>query len=771
MDMDDLVVSLDELARAPRPVALVGGKAANLGRLMAAGVAVPPGWVLTTAAHALPEPAREAAIAALCDRVQAVPGLLAVRSSSTIEDRPGAAAPGIFVSRLGVPASELDAAVRAVWASSEAPLVRAYAEARGIERIGMAVVVQPAIAGELAGVAYTRLPGRPEADEMLLETYGRPDAPATALRLARDSAAVLPAGGAPPLIDPARLAALVRAVLAAEAAIGAATGADVEWVIAGEQVWIVQARPVVHPASAPAPAFPAALLAFSTAQPDMLWRWDVAHNPDPLSPAQAGLVERMDAAGVMSARMRVVGGHLYYGKARAPAAASEPSPNTPPKHSTGTSPDTPPETPADVPAGAAEALRRRFEATWRPAMEAALAEAEAAAGNGTDASGPAPAAPDLARVLAAYERFYAVYAGELAAVLAAARLVLPAFLARHLPDRDPEAEAGVLLADASDARLETWIARVAQGAASFEQLMAQAGPMAPAWDVAAPTFAERPALLHRAVAAAAARPTRPADTAAQARAQMDTLDNLLGPEQRESFARCLSLARVARDLGELDDQLFARAQAAVRRALLGLARAWRLPEPDDVFYVPLDQVLAWATAEPPAIPAVRRLAQAGRAARERQRAWAMPLAFAAGEPVPAEDASPSGPDARDARTPGRSHDAWRGRGTGGRARGIAVRVTDLGDLTARDLGLPGAGAVLVVPTLTPAMAVLLHGVVAVVTEHGGLLDHGAAMARELGLPCVVGCAGVSSQIRAGDSLLVDGEAGLVLRLAAGELPP
>jgi phosphohistidine swiveling domain-containing protein len=68
------------------------------------------------------------------------------------------------------------------------------------------------------------------------------------------------------------------------------------------------------------------------------------------------------------------------------------------------------------------------------------------------------------------------------------------------------------------------------------------------------------------------------------------------------------------------------------------------------------------------------------------------------------------------------------------------------------------------------MAVLLHGVVAVVAQHGGLLDHGAAMARELGLPCVVGCAGASGQIRAGDSLLVDGEAGLVLRLGAADEP-
>jgi phosphohistidine swiveling domain-containing protein len=741
MEMDALVVSLDELARAPRPVALVGSKAANLARLVAAGLPVPAGWVLTTPAHALPEAGRAQAVAALAAQIAAA-GLqrLAVRSSSTIEDRPGAAAPGIFASRVGVTASDLDAAVRAVWASAEAPLVRAYAEARGIADVDMAVIVQPVIAGERAGVAYTRLPGQPAADELLIETYERAGAPAAALRLPR-SGATQPGIG----LDRPRLDALVRAVLAAEVAIGAAEGADVEWVIAGEQVWLVQARPVVHPLAAPAPAFPAALLAFSRAEPEIVWRWDVAHNPDPLSPAQAGLVERMDAARVIPDRMRVVGGYLYYGKARTRAPALPDG--WPISDAAGDSAGNQAGDPAGNSAGdPAATLRQRFEAVWRPAMEVALAAAEAA---------EAP----LDQVLDAYGRFYAVYAGELTSWLAAARRALPAFLAQHLPDGDAEELAGMLLVDASDARLETWIGRVARGTAAFDELIALAGPMAPAWDVAVPTFAERPALLHRAVAAAAAQPPRAGDPAEQARARVHAR---LAPAQREPFERCLALARAARDLGERDDQLFARAQAAVRHALLRLARQWQWPVPDDVFFVPLDRLLAWQTpaqtaAEPP-LPAVRRLAQAGRAARERQRAWAMPLAFAAGEPLPGASAPHPGAD------------AWHGRGTGGRARGVVVRVADLGDLTAREEALP-EHAILVVPTLTPAMAVLLHGVSAVVAEHGGLLDHGAAMARELGLPCVVACAGAWSQLDAGDTLLVDGDAGLVLRLGQATRAP
>lgn len=757
--MDELVLSLEELARAPRPRDLVGGKAASLGRLIAAGVPVPGGLALSAQAHALDEDGRAAAIDALASRVRgweqaraaeragSEGARLAVRSSAAVEDRLAAAAPGVFASRLNVTLDELPAAVRAVWASAETPLWRAYARARGLDLGGlvrMAVVVQPMIAGEVAGVAYTRPPGRPEADEMIVETHERAGAPAGSIRVGRAPGAR--ARGMHAELDAARIAAVARAALAAEAAIEAGRGADVEWVLAGDRVWIVQARPVVHPPAAPAPALPEALLAFSRAEPEVVWRWDVTHNPDPLSPAQAGLVERMSVAGLVPGRMRVVGGYLYYGRVGAPGPPSTGSPGVSSAEPPGVSSAEPPGASSAEPPGADSAgtLRHRFETGWRPALEAALAAAEA------------PGA-GIEQVLAAYERFYAVYAGDMSARIGAARRALPGFLAHALaPDSDPEALAGALLEDGSEARLETLIARVARGEATFDALLAVAGPMAPAWDVAAPTFAERPALLRRAVHAAA-RPPRRTGVAEEARARVRAR---LAPELRDPFDRCLALARAARDLGELDDQLFARAQAAVRRALLRLARQWELADADDVFFVPLDQILPWSAGpEPPPAVAVRRLAQAGRAARERQRAWAMPLAFASGRAV--DDAA--GQRAR--QQPG----VWRGRGTGGRVRGMAVRVADLGDLTAGSHALGAAdaadAAILVVPTLTPAMAVLLPHAAAVVAQHGGLLDHGAAMARELGLPCVVACARVWAETSTGDPLLVDADAGLVVRLA------
>jgi rifampicin phosphotransferase len=61
------------------------------------------------------------------------------------------------------------------------------------------------------------------------------------------------------------------------------------------------------------------------------------------------------------------------------------------------------------------------------------------------------------------------------------------------------------------------------------------------------------------------------------------------------------------------------------------------------------------------------------------------------------------------------------------------------------------------------LAVALLGAAAIVSETGGLLDHGAAMARELGIPCVVNCADAMS-LPAHVLVLVDGANGVVTPL-------
>jgi pyruvate,water dikinase len=46
-------------------------------------------------------------------------------------------------------------------------------------------------------------------------------------------------------------------------------------------------------------------------------------------------------------------------------------------------------------------------------------------------------------------------------------------------------------------------------------------------------------------------------------------------------------------------------------------------------------------------------------------------------------------------------------------------------------------------------------------ERGGMLSHGAILAREYGLPTVVGVADATSRIKTGQVILVDGDRGLV----------
>ncbi|HVU52428.1 MAG TPA: PEP-utilizing enzyme, partial [Polyangia bacterium] len=73
------------------------------------------------------------------------------------------------------------------------------------------------------------------------------------------------------------------------------------------------------------------------------------------------------------------------------------------------------------------------------------------------------------------------------------------------------------------------------------------------------------------------------------------------------------------------------------------------------------------------------------------------------------------------------------------------------------------GAVLVARTLLPTELPLVAPA-AIVVETGGVLGHVAALARERGLPAIVDAAGAVTAFRAGDRVLVDGDAGLAIRL-------
>ena len=73
------------------------------------------------------------------------------------------------------------------------------------------------------------------------------------------------------------------------------------------------------------------------------------------------------------------------------------------------------------------------------------------------------------------------------------------------------------------------------------------------------------------------------------------------------------------------------------------------------------------------------------------------------------------------------------------------------------------GEVLVAPVLDAAYGPLLAVAAGAVAEIGGLLSHGAVVARELGVPCVVDVRGATRALRTGERVVVDGGSGLVTR--------
>jgi rifampicin phosphotransferase len=73
-----------------------------------------------------------------------------------------------------------------------------------------------------------------------------------------------------------------------------------------------------------------------------------------------------------------------------------------------------------------------------------------------------------------------------------------------------------------------------------------------------------------------------------------------------------------------------------------------------------------------------------------------------------------------------------------------------------------AGDVLVAPLTTPAWTILFARASAVVTDIGGPLSHGSIVAREYGIPAVLGTGSATKRIRSGQMLTVDGSAGTVI---------
>lgn len=85
-----------------------------------------------------------------------------------------------------------------------------------------------------------------------------------------------------------------------------------------------------------------------------------------------------------------------------------------------------------------------------------------------------------------------------------------------------------------------------------------------------------------------------------------------------------------------------------------------------------------------------------------------------------------------------------------------------------DLGKIRKGEVLVCDSIEPNMTFVVPIVAAIVERRGGMLIHGAIIAREYGIPCVTGIPDAVELIDSGDELNVDGHLGIVTVLSKKE---
>jgi pyruvate,water dikinase len=88
----------------------------------------------------------------------------------------------------------------------------------------------------------------------------------------------------------------------------------------------------------------------------------------------------------------------------------------------------------------------------------------------------------------------------------------------------------------------------------------------------------------------------------------------------------------------------------------------------------------------------------------------------------------------------------------GRAR-VLMSVNDIGQIQ--------AGEILVCPVTAPSWGPVFGKIKAAVSDIGGIMSHAAIVAREYGMPAVVGTGTATQKIRTGDLLRVDGDEGVV----------
>ncbi|HLO29450.1 MAG TPA: PEP/pyruvate-binding domain-containing protein [Anaerolineales bacterium] len=220
---------------------------------------------------------------------------------------------------------------------------------------------------------------------------------------------------------------------------------------------------------------------------------------------------------------------------------------------------------------------------------------------------------------------------------------------------------------------------------------------------------------------------------------------------RNLFLKSLTNTRALFQIREDTHFYVTLVQPAIRHVALELARrlmqAGALEQVEDVFHLRLNELEAFGDPWPPTektIGQIRELVARRKAKRESlankpmvdPRLLMVTSQARAGENVLLNGTS----------------------GSPGIAHGPAKIVHDVSEF-----GKLQAGDVLVAPATNPAWTPLFQRAVAVVVDTGGSASHAAIVAREYGVPAVMGTRDGTKQLEDGQWIQVDGSRGLVLK--------
>jgi pyruvate,water dikinase len=807
----------------PGDVAGVGGKGLSLARLAAAGLPVPPGFCITTAAYRRlrgqplqSDPQLVEQIDAAYRRLGA--GAVAVRSSATAEDGAAVSFAGQQETILGVTGEPaVRDAIGKCWESLHGERALAYRRRQGIgeESLAMAVVVQELVAAEIAGVLFTRDPMDPDGKRMLVEaSWGLGEAVVSGKvmpdryhidratgkvldrHITHKAVEITPAGEREveverrdrPCLDDARLSELAELARRVEELYGGPQ--DVEWAWADGKFWLLQARPITTAGVGEREQVRREEIAAGAALAEphgTVWaRINLSESlPEPTPMTWAivrrfmsgkggfGLMYRdmgfrppaaLDEIGVfdliagrtycnLSREPRMYSGwlpfvHSFDALKAAPHRALDPQPV---RDTSRVSPLSWLLLPVRLPglifgsiahavrlAGLAQTFATRFRSEILPPFRDEVNRAAAEDLSKLDDAALA------ARLEMWVQRTLYEFARESlkpTALAAMARVNVQRWLVRKLGAEqardavneltlgvhpDAEADLPAALRDLAEGRLERGV---------FLERFGHRGPNE--MELASPRWSEDPGTLDRL-------PRGPSHAAVQETSPAQHWEKIATQAKLSSLERSTLDPQVLamqnyEGLRETAKHHLLRGYFEIRRTLLEFDRRYALH--GGVFYL-----------RPEELPRLAAKEDLSGFITERRRRRAVCLSLEAPPVLFSDDLEAIG-------RPLTVEAAESFQGvplSPGTAEGPAL-VLEQPQLD----GLPAEGYILVCPSTDPAWVPLFVQARALVMESGGVLSHGAIVAREFGLPAVAGVPGVQHRLRTGQRLRVDGGRGSV----------